>query len=822
MNILELRVAGLRGFNDRQTIELGGQLVIYTGPNGAGKTSIGECLEWLLYGKTLKRSRGDEISKREYADSYKNAHYSASDNPFVEADVIDPSGAKRVVRRELIDGEGSVLTIDGTRASSLEELGIGTPYDRPLILQHTLQDFIFMKPKTRYEVLSAMLGLEPLIAFRNAVDQAKTNLNRSLPARIVEAQAYSATLGRSFQQEPLLRPVWLAIQQGDLKEAHKHLTQVALGRVAPGTTETDLRPALQSVKSSRERAQLDWGRFSLNPVPKPEAHQAISGLGVIDGLLEDFHQQLETAQAVAQPQSEEPSQPTVREFIKLGLQIHSSRDDKICPFCQEETLSPEKLDALRQTAEFVPAMRPSLAEAQGTLGRLQQAVRQHGEYVSFLSPALPSQEQEQVITALTSEVSGLTNSFKEAIGAIRTQVELVRSKRNALDDSIKTHSSLLAKPTGHNGFTDLTEAINQYADAVRTLPAVANGYAATYAALDPYVRQKLSSTQEVQFLVLLDNALGRWRDVELAHLADGMSQLLQDVVRQTRQFIEDKQREILGVRDKDIRRWYDMMNPGAQVGYDCIVPGTDSLELRARSFTRTMMAAPNLSASQLNCIGLSVYLACATRTASPHTMLLFDDPVQSMDDEHLEAFKKIVIKNLLDSGFQVIMLTHMDTFADDIEKLYRTTHNPNLFKLQSYSQSGPTVQYTGPQIQGLLQEAKKNMDSVNDGFRKQAIQALRQFVERFVKDLFIAETGTSVSKRFENKNWGELKPLLRQCKTFDAADESKLEDTHSFTSQFIHTDGTIPAKIASSAQIRPHYSEMDGLFTKYKSVFGIK
>ncbi len=28
MNILELRVAGLRGFDDRQTIEVGGQLVV--------------------------------------------------------------------------------------------------------------------------------------------------------------------------------------------------------------------------------------------------------------------------------------------------------------------------------------------------------------------------------------------------------------------------------------------------------------------------------------------------------------------------------------------------------------------------------------------------------------------------------------------------------------------------------------------------------------------------------------------------------------------------------------------------------------------------
>jgi hypothetical protein len=52
--------------------------------------------------------------------------------------------------------------------------------------------------------------------------------------------------------------------------------------------------------------------------------------------------------------------------------------------------------------------------------------------------------------------------------------------------------------------------------------------------------------------------------------------------------------------------------------------------------------------------------------------------------------------------------------------------------------------------------------------------------------------------------------------------ESLLEDTHKFTSQFLHTDGTIPAKIASSAQIRPHYTEMDNLLTKYKVIFGIK
>ena len=295
MKLHSLQAAGIRGFNDKQTVELDGQLVIYAGPNGCGKTSIGECLEWLFYGKTLKRSKGDEISKREYAESYRNAHYSGPGNPFVEAALSDDNGKPHCVRRELLDAEASVLTVDGTPASTLESFGISTLYDRPLILQHTLQDFIFMKPKARYEVLSAMLGLEPLIAFRNAVEQAKTDLARRLPVRAVEAQASSETLKRSFATEPLLKPVLTAIQQGDVAAAKNHLTQIALGRVPPGTEEKDLRPALQSAKASKERAQLDWGRFSLNPVPTPESDPAITGLEGLNLLAEEFQGHLQSA-----------------------------------------------------------------------------------------------------------------------------------------------------------------------------------------------------------------------------------------------------------------------------------------------------------------------------------------------------------------------------------------------------------------------------------------------------------------------------------------------------------------------------------------------
>src|SRR5271168_1436675 len=140
MKLIGLKVAGVRGFNDEQTIDLDAKLVIYYGPNGSGKTSLGEAIEWLFYGRTIKRVKGDEISKREYEGCYRNTHYHGAVDPFVEAQFKDASGALHTIRRELNTDESSKLSIDGKPVAALKQFGIGNLYDRPLILQHTLQD----------------------------------------------------------------------------------------------------------------------------------------------------------------------------------------------------------------------------------------------------------------------------------------------------------------------------------------------------------------------------------------------------------------------------------------------------------------------------------------------------------------------------------------------------------------------------------------------------------------------------------------------------------------------------------------------------------
>lgn len=822
MKLVRMTAAGIRGFNEKQTVDLEGRLVIYAGPNASGKTTIGEAIEWLLYGKTLKRMKGDQISKREYEGSYQHTHYHGPGAAFVEAQIVDPAGTPHFIRRELKPDETSSLTVDGKPSSDLKQFGIGALYDRPLILQHTLQDFIFMKPKTRYEVLSAMLGLEPLIDFRNAVETAKTEFMNSLPARAREAQARAALLLSSLANNAILKPVGVAVQQGKLDEARRHLVYVGLGRVPPGTKEKDVLPALRQARAAKGRAKLDWGRFSLSPVVAPDKHLALAELGSLQKHLEDFERFVHDAFAQVAAAPQEPFEPVVKQFYEVGLKLFDEAHPEKCPFCLADTLTTERLSQLRKAVEVVPAARAPLSDARNSLRSLETALSRQWQQVSGLFPALPSEAEIETIKELATAAGGPHSAYLSSFDSVETARADADTKKRVLDAALKAAQGAITEGISPEGeILTLQSALESYTVCIHSLPGSVNGYAATYAALDPFIKNKLASEEDVRFLGIIIDGLEQWCNLEILLEIERIQEELQDLIRQGRRFVEKKQKEILGLRDQEIRNWYQLLSGGADVRYDCIVPGTDNIELRARTFTKAMMAAPNLSQSQLNCVGLAVYLATATRKGSPFRFILFDDPIQSMDDEHTEACRKQVIRKLLDEGFQVILLTHMENFADSVERLYRLD-GAVLFRMEAYTQSGPNIVWKGPEIKKLLNDIKKNKDSPNDGYRKQAVQSLRQFVEKFVKDFYTAETGKPISKRFEDKSWPQLHRLLRQCQKFEPKHEPILEDTHNFTSPYLHTDDTLARKVPSGSNINPHYDAMQNLLQTYDQVFCMK
>jgi hypothetical protein len=819
MRITQLKVRGFRGFNEEQPIDLSDPIAIFEGPNGSGKTSIGEAVEWLLYGRTLKRTKGDELSKREYDGCYRDIHFIGPGEPFVEAEVQDLKGKDRKIRRELRQDETSVLQVDGNVVTDLRAFGINTMYDRPLILQHTLQDFIFMKPKARYEVLSAMLGLEPLIAFRNTIEAAKTEFSKRLPQRVREAESQRTLLLGSLRLEPVLIPVANLIEAGKFTEARDHLHQVAGGLVQSGTPAAELLNAIKIAKAVQERAQLDWGRYAGTVINTPADTGAVRLLAGLDARIATIRQHLADAATTTGP-TQAPAReqdPQRRQFYQIGLHLLDANHPPTCPFCAADSLTPERIAALREsvadTAQGQSAIQKALAEVRAFMTALAAQLAE----VKRLVPNRPEDADIEKIRVIGGPAA---SAFLDSNTALGAQLSQYGASFERLEQALKAVEAALSTGSVSDGH-DLAQALAAYGLAVKELPAALNAYAANYNLLDPTIRVGLASAADIKKLERIGLALETWRDLEIAQEYRIIDASFQELIRETRTFTEAKQKEVLASRDIEIRTWYAMLNPVSDVAYDGINTSTDNLELRAKTYAKPMMAAPNLSTSQLNCIGLAVYLACATRKGTPFKTLVIDDPVQSMDDEHNEAFKKQVIEKLLKDGYHIVLLTHMQPLAGDVEALYRKK-GAALFKMRPYSRSGPSVEWKGPGIGRLLDDVKCNKDATNEEYRKTATLSLRQFVERFAKDLFKAQTGRLISKRYEDRPWGELKALLKHCNDFDPNDEPKLEDTHSFTSRHLHSDERMAQEVPNSAQLNAHYITMSEILEKYKKVLGFQ
>ena len=202
MRLVQIRPFYFRAFCDNPPIVFNDNLTIFYGCNGAGKSSLSEALEWLLYGYTKRRRKGDEYSKNEYKGSYVHSACPTGTAPYVEAEIRLADGSTHIIRRIIklnkaglpLDQE-SALTIDGNPVGDFSSIGISyTEAHCPVIVQHGIQDFIHTRPIDRYRVISEALGLSELIGFKDALERAKIQRRNNPLPEVAQAKTIVAQL----------------------------------------------------------------------------------------------------------------------------------------------------------------------------------------------------------------------------------------------------------------------------------------------------------------------------------------------------------------------------------------------------------------------------------------------------------------------------------------------------------------------------------------------------------------------------------------------------------------------------------------------------
>ena len=210
------------------------------------------------------------------------------------------------------------------------------------------------------------------------------------------------------------------------------------------------------------------------------------------------------------------------------------------------------------------------------------------------------------------------------------------------------------------------------------------------------------------------------------------------------------------------------------------------MRLRGEILGETRHASSHFSQSQLNCLGLAIHIATATVEGCPFDFIMFDDPIQSFDDEHREQLISNVVKKMIEEhSKQVIIMTHLHNVADRLKYAYAHLE-PLYHELEPFSNSGISHKSRNHLRAGSHQiiEFSKGDNTQRDI----ACHLIRKWCEHLTKAIFQISTSRAIPPQYESATGSYLISLLRTIPGFSEADFTYINDSINFGVQPSHDD----------------------------------
>jgi hypothetical protein len=806
MELKRIKIAGFRGFNDEQVVELDGDLIIVSGDNHTGKTSLAEALEWLFFGYTVRCRRGkDQYSKTEYRDTYRNIHYPDDRRVYVELEALHQDDVI-TLRRELIDAEASQAYLDGQLVGDFTSLGFSPTASHPIIAQHGLRDFIYTNPNTRREILSYVLGLDPLIRLQKDIQDAHTGYKQRKPK---DCLTYDRLSGEA-EQYGVLGSVLSHLETGSLQEAQDTLLEEIRERTdSPELPESAIPERLSETRAKKEANVLNLSAYQISDDLEAKSKTLRKK---IERLNQNFLPVIGRLTEFIRASSDSSEAKQIR-FLKLGLELISDLHPEICPFCKRETLTEEQREAYAKLVEEFEDPKQISKQIDEELKELASEWQGIFEEASIFALNLPEGEKKDRIRQLLADKAELTE-YETARIEMAGQREGWNDLHKEGEEQIECARQMLEKQQyDETFFEQLGKLPSRLKKLALSLFECQVAYKEQFHRIKPILEAKISSTEEVRAIALLQDFWNKWPEIARAVRYNCLESKFSELQVKVRSFIAQKQEERLEQKERDIREWYESLNPNEDVTFSRIRVTKTALRLLGESYGKEIEAPPNFSQSQINCLGLAVYLIQATSVGDLGFVIL-DDPVQSMDESHSERLKMDVVDRLMKTGHQVILLTHLDKFAENLALVHRRRF-PYRIEFTGYSQVGPSIEEKPPQLKDYLNQANEYRAG-NAERRCQASGCLRRAVERIIKILYQQATG-SLPAEYRDVSFPRLKrDLLPKCDQLSPQEADGIRATYDFVVSYPHDDMTVEPP--ASEQLQPHISRLEQLCKKHNLI----
>jgi exonuclease SbcC len=652
MRLKSLEIDNFRVFpNYRQNLDLDHSIVLLYGRNGSGKTSICDALELLLTG-TIRRFRG------------------VDDLPGILVNARNPRAGATLKLETIAENRQQVagLTINtsdlSTPASILDRLDAALFRHTGYLQQADLRELVTANSRQLGEIIRALAVDDAVYMLEEALSQAnitRTNRNYAAVVRILDGVAAEAQELRVD-----LEALNSTMQTIDSSDQQVTLWATAIAKIAgelkidlsqPMNTQEEVHSKIEimsSILQSRLRETITNLRIAERQLQRcDELKTTQSAIDNSDLDLRNVHAQISNDEKAAQD-TETRTIELQRELQQPGLatvmtdrrgllisaleQIRSLPDLTICPVCDREFTDlsghiASKLAVLRSEQsslqQKVREIRARLEAQREVKDRILRGINE----LKLRTDRIAADRERYVkeLSDLSNEYAG-PNEGRLGLQEVERRV-IERRDRAALEE--KNVTSLI------NQVDDIRSSISaikirkdelrKRVDTVSTRLDGAENRLINARAAQERLEKFIETAQEVRRRVsnAIEGVIARF---VMGHTKEAFEELFRRLAKSP---------------------FFDVTISGARVKWHA-----PEVSWHATYNDRYFPGGAVFSQGELNSCAIAFFLALATSHPGGLKFLMLDDPVQNMDEIHIEEFGN-VLKFLKDElGWQLVISLH--------------------------------------------------------------------------------------------------------------------------------------------------------------------
>jgi exonuclease SbcC len=680
----KLVVAGFRGYNGSQTIDLTAPFTLLEGPQRAGKSSTLAAVEWALFGNEIAKKAIGIDERKDWEVRNRNA-----DEAVVELVLSNNQEELRITRSDQKRKGGASFQWELNGKPSIDEgqlrslLGISPKdyFSSVHLHQEVIRALLIDEPRSRRDMLDRLLGLSDLRNILDGTKQAK--LAEALKAADQKFNGIEAQLN--------------AIVANKRRDIQNHKNAALAKAVAAACfTENGAEQLCRDVKSLLEQFAQQCG-VTLGPLPSVTTLQAQREFSASARralrMLRNEQPDLKRQQALLDKQSDLQKLKSVYVSDAKELQRLESARAQI----EREDGTREKIQA-RIDSELQPKLgtaKRRRIEIDKRAGVIEEAIQYfEATKESTTKSACPVCEKEVVdIAHLRAHLNELRDAAKNDLAPVQNEIEKLEAEILRLRNRVRELDALLGQITPQQGkvaqskqsaqaalgrtiaggedpnpvlnwelarisgelegikdrVAKSNEKLNEIEDAIQAVDEVLK-VVGLEAEIDQLL--KIKDSDEYKAVESAKNDLEQLAaDVELIQstVADALQSAAKEKLEAAKTAIADNFKKLANRPD-----------------FHAIEIDPESYDILAVRGAEKVSALSIFNQGDLNCAAASVFLGLGAAPEVSHQLgfLILDDPSQSMDKTHKDNL--VALFNSLPEDKQTIVSTSESEFAQTI------------------------------------------------------------------------------------------------------------------------------------------------------------